>query len=372
MISRLLVLSLSFAAVASSRAGEPTALEQYMLEMINRARADGNAEAARHSLSGLQEGTPSINGEPWTIQAVAQPLAWSDTLASAARTQSQALFNAAFSSGDPHSFGGTTAEQRIATAGFVTCAACPRPSTTSGFTPGIETFSFASQAGTMTATQLRTAVTNMHRLAFMDSNTPGRLNRLALMYPWFREMGPGLASGQVGGGDRAYFMITFNTANPGTQSFLTGVVYTDNVTVDQFYTPGEGFGSLTVQAWQNGVKAAETNTWASGGYRLPVSNGTFDVRLVNSQGHVSSLGTAVVNGQNVKLDSRNPAFVPPPVEVVLNISRPTPGSVTLTWNDPASQLAAADHLSGPWAVIATTSPATVNIQPGRRYFRCQR
>ena len=48
--------------------GNPTNEQQYMLELINRARANGGAEAARLGLSGLQEGPPSINGEPWTIQ----------------------------------------------------------------------------------------------------------------------------------------------------------------------------------------------------------------------------------------------------------------------------------------------------------------
>ena len=44
--------------------GNPTNDQQYMLELINRARADGSAEAARLGLSSLQEGPPMIGGEP--------------------------------------------------------------------------------------------------------------------------------------------------------------------------------------------------------------------------------------------------------------------------------------------------------------------
>ena len=61
--SRLLflaVLSLTIVGQGDAQTrysvGNPTNDQQYMLELINRARADGSAEAARLGLSGLQEG----------------------------------------------------------------------------------------------------------------------------------------------------------------------------------------------------------------------------------------------------------------------------------------------------------------------------
>src|SRR6478672_11594934 len=65
--------------------GYPSPEQQYMLELINRARADGGAEAARLGLSGLQEGPPNINGESFTIANVAQPLSWNPLLANCAQ-----------------------------------------------------------------------------------------------------------------------------------------------------------------------------------------------------------------------------------------------------------------------------------------------
>jgi len=54
--------------------GNPSNDQQYMLELINRARANGGAEATRLGLSGLQEGPPTVNGEAWTIENSVQPL----------------------------------------------------------------------------------------------------------------------------------------------------------------------------------------------------------------------------------------------------------------------------------------------------------
>src|SRR5207237_8561552 len=51
-------------------------------------------------------------------------------------------------------------------------------------------------------------------------------------------------------------------------AFLTGSVYqdTDN---NQFYTPGEGLGGVTIRAvGRNGQGAFQTQTWGSGGYSL--------------------------------------------------------------------------------------------------------
>src|SRR5437868_4934135 len=67
--------------------GYPTPEQQYMLELINRARANGGAEATRLGLSGLQEGPPSINGESFTIANTAQPLSWNVLLNNCAQAR---------------------------------------------------------------------------------------------------------------------------------------------------------------------------------------------------------------------------------------------------------------------------------------------
>jgi hypothetical protein len=194
------------------------------------------------------------------------------------------------------------------------------------------------------------------------------------MNPWFRELGPGMVNGQIGGTGRIYFMMDFSKAAPGTQVFLTGVAYNDNVTADQFYTPGEGLGGHRVEAWQGAVKIAEAPTWASGGYRLPLAAGTYQVRIVDPAGGVSDMGSAVIASENVKLDSRDPVFTAPPANAVnLRIARLNATTVSVQWDDPAYTLFASGSLTGPWELAAGASPATITIQPGgRRFFRGQR
>jgi hypothetical protein len=367
-----LVISAVFAAAICTCAAEPTALEQYMLELINRARADGNAEAARAGLA-LQEGNPAIFGETWIIQPVAPPLVWNEQLTTAARNQAQSLLAAGFLSGNPHIFGGTSPEQRIAAAGFSNCLSCPRPTTASGYVPGVENIGFAARTTPYSAADLQTETGVLHRQLFADGTSGGRPHRITIMYPWYREIGLGLASGTIAVGGSIYFMMDFGRASPGNRIYLTGVVYNDNATADQFYTPGEGLGSLKVEAWQGGTKVAETNTWASGGYRLPLAAGTWQIKLVNAQGNVADMGSATLTSENVKRDSRNPSFTAPPAGIVnLRIARSGGNAVILQWDDPSYALAAADKLTGPWTVVAPISPATLTLQPGSRFFRGQR
>ena len=368
----LRLIAIASLTTATSRAAEPTALEQYMLEIINRARADGNAEARMFGLSSVNDGSPSIFGEPWTIESVAAPLVWNEQLSASARGQAQALFTAGFMSGDPHTFGGTSPEQRIAAAGFVTCLTCPKTHTVSGFTPGVENFGFAGRTSPYTAAQLQAEIPAIHRLLFADGTTPGRLHRNTLMNGWFREVGLGLVSGTIGGQGRVYLMMDFDKAEPGTQLFLTGVVYNDTTTADQFYTPGEGLGGLKVQAWQSGIKIAETTTWASGGYRLPLAAGAWQIKLVNTAGSVSEMGIVTLVSENVKLDSRTPVFTAPPPPVNLRLTQSGSAAVLLQWEDPSYALFSSDSLAGPWTAVGIPSPASITIQPGRRFFRCQK
>ena len=88
-----------------------TALEQMLLELINRARLDPAAEAARFGID-LNEGLA-----PNTISGVSkQPLAMNETLLSVARAHSQDMINRDYFAHDTPE--GVTAFQRIANAGY--------------------------------------------------------------------------------------------------------------------------------------------------------------------------------------------------------------------------------------------------------------
>ena len=93
-----------------------TALEQMLLELINRARLDPAAEAARFGID-LNEGLA-----PNTLSGVSkQPLAMNETLLSVARAHSQDMINRDYFAHDTPE--GVTAFQRIANAGYSAIAA---------------------------------------------------------------------------------------------------------------------------------------------------------------------------------------------------------------------------------------------------------
>src|SRR6185369_104385 len=94
LVAAIVVLTLSCAGGQTQYSiGNPTNEQQYMLELINRARANGAAEATRLGLSGLQEGPPNYNGEVWTIANTNQPLSWNPLLSNSAQNHATNLNN---------------------------------------------------------------------------------------------------------------------------------------------------------------------------------------------------------------------------------------------------------------------------------------
>jgi len=133
---------------------QPTAQEQYMLELINRARSNPNAEAARYNID-LNEGLA-----PGTISSEAkQPLAFNLSLIDAARDHSEWML-------DQDTFSHTGSDgsdpgDRMENAGY---------SFTGSWTRG-ENIAWNGTTGTPDVTQ---SVATQHENLFVDLNIPGR------------------------------------------------------------------------------------------------------------------------------------------------------------------------------------------------------
>jgi hypothetical protein len=300
----------SLGAVAHA-AVEPTIFEQYQLELINRARANPNAEVTR--LSGqtwgdtgnpqpasLNEGLPagSISG------SLKQPLAFNLDLIQAARDYANLLLaNNAFT----HTFGGTDPGSRAQAAGY--------PSDFVG-----ENLAVDASSGPLVINQA--TAEGLHNQLFIDSDVAGRGHRVNLMDPTWREVGLGIGQSTT----YTYLGAGFPNAVLGAESFanangpfLTGVVFNDNVTLDNFYTPGEGLGGITINLYLPATLtlAGSTTTYGSGGYRLPVAPGAYDVQFVNGLGQIYSTTVNWSGTENFKLDAVSPVFVPEPGSCVL-------------------------------------------------------
>lgn len=291
--------------------GSPTNSEQYMLELINRARADGAAEAARSGLSGLQEGPPNYNGEVWTIQNSNQPLSWNPNLASAAQDQATNLNNGDqfFLGGSPHTYGGMTPEQRTAAAGYSSAAYNGPTTSPSHYHPGSENVAEeASQgSGGYIGTKLAISVANAQSGLFTDQTVPGRGHRNTMMLGFFREVGIGISTGkdnqsnpgQPGGTWDSFYAVQDFGTQPGATPFLTGVVYQDT-NGNGSYDAGEGIGGVRVDVAGANYYAI---TSSSGGYSVPLpANGSYTATFSGNSVASVQRAFSITNDANAKVD----------------------------------------------------------------------
>ena len=249
-----------------------TALEQMILELINRARLDPAAEAARDGIDlneGLSAGTISA--------ASKQPLAMNETLLTIARAHDQDMiahnyFGHTDSSGhDPF--------QRMTAAGY-------------NYTTAGENIAWNGTSGTVT-TQMSL---DLETLLFVDSGISGRGHRLNLLNGAFQEVGDGVANGAFMGFNATLLTQDFGTA--GTGQFLTGVSYVDS-DHNNFYSIGEGRNGVSVAVTGGGATA----TAGAGGYSVAIASGQQTVTF--SGGGLSSpvsVAVTILAGTNAKVD----------------------------------------------------------------------
>lgn len=277
--------------------GDPTATEQQILEIINRARANPIAEGTRLGsvpapigpLPGgnITEGLPQPS---WVV--VKPPLTMNAQLLASARGHSQDMWTNAYFA--HNSAGPTTPDQRMVAAGY---------------TP-ISKWGENIAAGTgFTSTQLED-------LLMIDSGQAGRGHRVNLLDIFapgsnpYREIGIGWYAGATPAdfpppGPDPNDLQDFLTQDFGRRDtvgpFLLGVCYND-ANSNNFYDPGEGMAGVTINLSPVGSWKAVTGT--AGGYSFPV--GTSGTILVTATG--GGFGASVVTkavtlrGENVKVD----------------------------------------------------------------------
>ena len=275
----------------------PSAQDQYMLELINRGRANPQAEANEHLNGDLNEG---LSSDKISTDAK-QPLAFNLNLNAAAEGHSQWLL-------DNNKFqhkgeGGTNSRDRMENAGYT-------------FTNPSGNGENLAWLGTTGTPNFTTFVERNYENLFIDKNISGRGHRVTLMNPNYQEIG--ISSILQGGYISPFNGRTYNTVmttqnfaySGGSGPFITGVAYTDKEINDDFYTVGEGIGGITVTAVdiENSANTFTTTTWNSGGYSLDVAAGlTYDVTFsgdLDGDGQADNTATyqVTVGSQNVKQD----------------------------------------------------------------------
>ena len=269
--------------------GEPTADEQYVLQMINRARSDPKAEGKRLNLD-LTEGLEAP--EKMRLEAK-PPLAMNETLLKTARDHSKDMYDRGYF--DHTSPDGKRFMQRIKDSGYAFSAIAENIAAGSKHTPA-----------------------ELQDLLVVDSDTPERGHRCNIFGLHketlkLREVGVGIYANEKKNTDDLTLLLTQDFGVLGVQAkpILTGVVYADK-NANGFYDPGEGLAGVTVKL-DDGSAFAITN--AAGGWAIPVSPGRY--KLSVSGGDFESTATASVKvaSDNIELD-----FISGKSEAVVNFA----------------------------------------------------
>jgi len=270
------------------QAADPTADQQYMLELVNRMRMQPAAEleklvnmsspgvwAAQKSdhltvASALEfyAVNAAVLNSQWSTLTAAPPLAWNNTLALASSTYSDLMVSRDIQA---HGLDGLTPGSRSVSFGY------------SSF--------WGDAAQTLFATS--SDVSHAHAALAIDWGPdggagtgiqPGATHRVALMDPLYKEIGIGFqtiaipitnldVSGPLVVTEHLANARRFNGVSIVSDAILTGSIFDDSVFDDDFYTPGEGVSGALLfvydQATGNLVASGQSNS--AGGFNIALT-----------------------------------------------------------------------------------------------------
>ena len=249
-----------------------SAAEQYLIELINRARLDPVVEAARLKISLNQGLTANTLGTQ-----VRQALAPNELLENAAIGHSQWMLAADVFSHTGK--GGSSPGQRATNAGYV-------------WNRVGENISWQGTTGVLS---LEKMISTQHDSLFKSAS-----HRVNILQDAFREIGVAQEAGQFKSGAYNFntSMLTENFGTSGSKVFLTGVAYTD-IDKNNFYSVGEARAGVTISA-----QGVTDITEAAGGYALALTAGAA-VAVTGTVGTLAFSATVALDNGNVKLDVVN-------------------------------------------------------------------
>jgi hypothetical protein len=254
----------------------PSAQEVLVVELINRARFDPNAEAALYGI-GLNDGIPNS-----TITSTQKkPLAHNLLLLDAARNHSQWMLDT--NTFDHVGENNSSPHQRMQAAGYMF---------TGNWTSG-ENIAWQGTSGSVI--NLTNAAFSHHEGLF---KSPG--HRLNILSESFREIGVGQKQGYFFDEEKDYLssMLTENFARSGSNYYLTGVIYEDkNSGTANFYDVGEGLSDISIS-----VNGQTYTAFSTGAYSIPLGNGDYNVVFSGAQLSQPVGHTIKIAGGNIKLD----------------------------------------------------------------------
>ena len=298
--------------------GEPSGEEQLVIELINRARADSQADLGRlinttdenvlnaydyfnvdlnvltAQFSGAQFGSGAqASGATNAIPATLPPLTPNEKLILAARLHSQDMLQNDFqghsSSSSPISPNqpNDSAGDRIGRQGYdyklygenVAAASSSAWDSHAGF---IVDWGTSSTTG----------------LSYAGMQDPAG-HRANVYHETAREIGVGVVEGTNGSAGPYLVTHDLGTEKNYDQPFITGVAYYD-VDGDGFYGAGEGIGGITIRVDDLPYHAVTAD---SGGFAIPIAeNGQYTLNYTFPDGSTESSSATIANLENLKVD----------------------------------------------------------------------
>ncbi|MCA0998656.1 DUF4214 domain-containing protein [Alloyangia pacifica] len=270
----------------------PTAFEQQMLEYINRARLDPQAEADA-LIGGTIEDNIATALRYFDVDVTlfrqqlasydpVAPLAWNSALAAAAETHTQAMIDA---DAQGHQMPGEDKlSDRTVDAGYEQWSRLNE-----------NVFAYAEDA------------LHGHAAFYIDwGDAPGGIqdpagHRNAILSSTVTEIGIGVLAAPAGK-SVGPFLVTQDFGTRSTyQAQLLGVVI-DDADDDDFYDIDEGLGGITVTAVGSAGRYT-TTSWGAGGYQLALPEGVYEVSFSGTGIDGVVRHTVRVGSANLKLDA---------------------------------------------------------------------
>jgi hypothetical protein len=253
---------------------QPNAQETLVVELVNRARANPNAEAMRYAI-GLNDG---ISDAPISATPKA-PLAQNLWLLAAARAHSQWMLDTNVFS---HTgINNSTPGQRMTAAGY---------NFTGSWSNG-ENIAWGGTTGS--SINLTSYALNQHEGLFKSPD-----HRVNILGEGFRELGVGQLQGYFAFEGKNYLssMMSQNFAKSGSHYFITGVAYQD-LNNNNAYDAGEGLNAVRIKLNNKYYLAFE-----SGAYSIPVTNGSYRLEFFGPTLNATAVANITVNNANLKQD----------------------------------------------------------------------
>ena len=326
----------------TTHAADPTDVQQYWLELINRMRMDPAGELEQitnYSVPGTTFGSPASDdpyvnlalqyfntsastlASQWATLTAVPALTWNSNLAASSVTYSNVMV--AFDS-QQHDLDGLTLDVRVQNSGYspqyleigealFATAQSPQHGHAAF---AIDWGDDDGNAGNGFGTGIQNPAT--HREDMMNAN--------------YKEVGIGFQTDSLAGKVNAtgplvttqHFASQFRLAGSTyvADAFLTGSVYQDTVLNDQFYTPGEGIAGAALFVYDDAtnilLKQGTTNS--AGGYSILLDGlQTGQVYRVEAPSTGQSAQTFTINGRTVFYENSDPSGPDVPVTYYDNV-----------------------------------------------------